>query len=65
MITVRDFVELATDNIFECKVYDLMKEEYIFEGTLDDIPEEMLDCELCSWDTATDGKINFNIEMEE
>lgn len=64
MITVRDFVELATDNIFECNVYDLNKEEIIFSGMLADIPEEMLDCELCSWDTATDGKISFNIEMD-
>ena len=65
MITVRDFVELATDNIFECNIYDINAEDITFSGTLDDIPDEILDCELCSWDTATDGKISFNIEMEE
>ena len=64
MIDLRDMVELATDNIFECNVYDLNKEEVVFDGMLADIPDELLDCELCSWDTATDGKISFNIEMK-
>ena len=63
MFTVRDFVELATDNIFECNVYELNKEKIIFDGMLADIPYELLDCELCSWDIATEGKITFNIEM--
>lgn len=65
MITVRDMVELATDDVFICKVYEINKEKDIFEGTLDEIPDEMLDCELCSWDIATEGTISFNIEMEE
>jgi hypothetical protein len=64
MIDLRDFVELATDNIFECNVYDLNTEEVIFDGMLADIPDEYLDCELCSWDTATGEKITFNIEAE-
>lgn len=63
MIDLRDMVELATDNIFDCNVYDLNKEEVIFSGMLADIPDELLYCELCSWDTATDGKITFNIEV--
>ena len=61
---VRDFVELATDNIFECDIYDISTEEVIFSGILADIPDELLDCELCSWDTATEEKITFNIETE-
>lgn len=63
MFTVMDFVELATDNIFECNVYELNKGEIIFDGILADIPDELLNCELCSWDIATEGKITFNIEM--
>ena len=42
---------------------NLNKEEIIFNGMLADIPDELLDCELCSWDIATEGKITFNIEM--
>ena len=63
MFIVRDFVELATDDIFKCDVYDINKEKVVFSGTLADIPDEMLDCELCTWDIATEGKITFNIEM--
>ena len=63
MFTVIDLVELATDNIFECNIYELNKEKIVFDGMLADIPDELLECELCSWDIATEGKITFNIEM--
>jgi len=63
MITVRDFVELATDSVFRCVVYDLIKEDFVYIGFLSDIPEEYLDLELCSWDVAC-GKMCFNVEVE-
>ena len=63
MFMVRDFVELATDDVFRCIVYDLIKEYFVYDGVLSDIPEEYLDLELCSWDVVC-GKMCFNVEVE-
>ena len=55
-----DFIEMAIDNYYSCYVWDTNKEENIFVGELADIPDELLNHEVVSWEMS-DGKIGFNI----
>ena len=57
---LQDFVDMAIDNYYDCYVWDNKKEEEVFRGTLDDIPDELLECEFSSWEIE-DGKIGLNI----
>ena len=60
-MTLRDFIEMAVDNIYDCYVWDNNNEANIFEGKIYDIPDELLECEITSWEIS-EGKIGFNIE---
>ena len=59
-LTLQDFIEMAIDNYYDCYVWDNDKEEEVFRGTLDDIPDELLECEFSSWE-IDGGKIGLNI----
>ena len=59
-ITLQDFIEMAIDNYYDCYVWDNEKEEQVFCGELVDIPEELLEQELSSWE-IDNGRIGFNI----
>ena len=59
-MTLQDFVDMAIDNYYDCYVWDNKKEHNVFRGTLDDIPDELLECEFSSWEIE-DGKIGLNI----
>lgn len=60
---LNDFLELAVDNIFEIGIYDLVTEQYIFDGTdVNDIPDKILELEVCSWELG-DNKIVLNVEQ--
>ena len=60
-MTLYNFIEMAVDNYYECYVWDNNKEEDVFEGRIDDIPDELLEHEITSWE-VTNGKIGFNID---
>jgi hypothetical protein len=60
-MTLYDLVHYAIDNYYECYVYDCDKEENVFEGEISDIPEELLECNLGSWELNFNGTIGFNI----
>ena len=60
-MTLYDFIEMAVANHYECYVWDINKEEIVFEGILDDIPDELLECEIVSWEVAN-GRFGFNID---
>lgn len=62
-MTLYDFVEMAINNDYSCYIYDLDKEENVFEGEICDIPEELLECEFSSWEIEN-GKIGLNIYSE-
>lgn len=59
-MTLYDLKEMAIDTFYECYIWDNEEEEEIFRGTLDDIPDELLECEVTSWE-LDNGKIGFNI----
>ena len=59
-ITIQDFVEMAIDDYYSCYIWDNEKEEQVFCGELADIPEELLEQELSSWE-IDNGRIGFNI----
>ena len=59
-ITLQDFMEMAISDDYICYVWDNDKEEEVFKGTIDDIPEELLEQEFSSWE-IDNGKIGFNI----
>ena len=59
-MTLQDFVEMAIDDCYSCYIWDNEKEEQVFYGELVDIPEELLEQELSSWE-IDNGRIGFNI----
>ena len=59
-MTLQDFIDMAIDNYYDCYVWDNEKEEEVFKGTIDDIPDELLGCEFSSWEIEN-GKIGLNI----
>lgn len=56
-----EFIEMAVDNYYPCYVWDNNKEKNIFEGELSDIPYELFEREVTSWE-IDNGKIGFNID---
>ena len=59
-ITLQDFIEMAIESYYDCYVWDSEKEEEVFKGIINDIPEELLECEFTSWE-IDNGRIGFNI----
>lgn len=59
-MTLYDFVNMAIDNYYDCYVWDNEKEENVFDGTIDDIPDELLSMPFTSWEIEG-GKIGLNI----
>lgn len=57
---LNDFVELALHNFFGCYVFDNENDEVVFMGTLEDIPEELLESDFSSWEITENG-IGLNI----
>ena len=60
-MSLYDFVEMAVDSCYSCYIWDNNLEEEIFKGTIDDIPEELLEREITSWEMY-EGMIGFNID---
>lgn len=60
-MTLYDFVEMAVDSYYSCYIWDNYKGENIYEGELGDIPDELLEHEITSWEIC-EGKIGFNID---
>ena len=50
MMSLRDFIELALHQDFECYIFDNNTNEVVFKGNLDKIPEEFLDRDFSSWE---------------
>lgn len=59
-MTLGEFVEMAIDNVYDCYVWDNEKEENVFEGTLSEIPDDLLEAEFSSWEIER-NKIGLNI----
>ena len=61
-ITLRDFVDLAQESVYDCFVYDIDKGERVFNGTIFEIPEDLLDADFESWEIEGD-KIGLNVSL--
>lgn len=59
-MTLQTFIEMAMETYYDCYIWDYEKQERVFEGTLDDIPEELLEREFSSFE-IDGGKIGLNI----
>lgn len=60
MITLGEFVEMAIDNVYDCYIWDYEKEKNVFEGTLREIPEDLLEADFSSWEIEG-NRIGLNI----
>ena len=60
MITLREFVDLAVDDIYDCYIYDNEEKNNVFKGMLCDIPDDLLDAVVSSWEFDDCG-IGINI----
>ena len=61
-MTINDLMELCIDSSF-CKVeiYDLNKEDVVWSGCGDEIPDEYGELDINSFDVPTEGCLTFNI----
>lgn len=65
-MTVYDFLDMCIDErMLRVEIYDCESDETIFDGDYDDIPSELMDEEVCSFDVPSEiGKITINISKE-
>lgn len=66
-MTIYDLLYLACDNSFEIAVYDMTTETELYRGDASEIPSELEDLELMSFDAPTchDMALVLNVETEE
>lgn len=65
MITVYDFMNLCIDNDQVYSIYDFSKGEIIFTGTIRELPDELDNYNVMSFDSITIDKIiTINIDSE-
>lgn len=65
-MSVYEFLGLCIDErMLRVEIYDTDSDETLFDGDYDDIPSEMMDEEVCSFDVPFEsGKITINISKE-
>lgn len=65
-MSVYDFLYLCVDErMLKITVYDLNTEQNVFSGDYDDIPDELMECEVMSFDCPYEPFcITLNIERE-
>ena len=62
-MTIIEIMDLCTDaGLCKVEIYHLEKDETIWSGVGDEIPDELQDLEISSFDVPSDGKMTFNIE---
>lgn len=62
MITLEDMIDLAIEKYYDCKVWDMNTESIIYNGELSNIPYDMLQMNLTTWEMLDEGIIQFNVE---
>ena len=68
MMTVEDFMEYSIDMDFQTvHIYDVDKDEEVFVGTINDMPEKYLEAEVCTFDIVdeTSPILTLNVEVVE
>lgn len=59
-ILLEDIIELTVDTSYEIYIYDNELEENVYNGTLEDIPEDIIGAEISSWEMDC-GRLGFSI----
>ena len=64
-MTVGDFLDMCCDaSWLNVTVYDISAGKNVFEGEIFEMPDELADQELCSWDVPTKADcITVNVEL--
>ena len=64
-MSVYEFLGLCIDErMLRVEIYDTDSGETLFDGDYDDIPSELMDAEMCSFDVPSEsGKITINISV--
>lgn len=65
MITVYDFMNLCIDDDQIYTIYDFSKGDVVFTGTIRELPDELDNYNVVSFDSITNDKIiTINIDSE-
>lgn len=62
MITIDDLITLFTYELQQIEVYDLSSGEIVYRGTIEDMPQELLDYVIESIDEIKENTITVNID---
>lgn len=67
MINVYEFIDLCIDgSMLNVELWDVDKEEQVYSGTLDDMPEEFQTAYVTSYDIPMmEGMLTLNITIED
>ena len=68
MMTVEDFMEYSIDMKFQIvHIYDVDKDEEVFVGTIDDMPDKYVEAEVCTFDIVDENSpiLTLNVEVIE
>lgn len=58
MILLSEFIDMAANEFCTCRVRDRNTEKVVFKGKLYNIPRDLLNCEVTSWEISG-GKMIF------
>lgn len=65
-MTIRDLIEMFIDDRFQkFSIYDVKKEDVVFTGYLDDMPDKYEYAEICTIDNLSKGTniLTINVDM--
>ncbi len=64
-MTVYDFLYYCIDErMLKVEIYDCISGKIVFSGDYDDLPDEILEAELCTFDVPTKPEtITLNVEL--
>ena len=64
-MTIYDFLELCIEpNLLHVQIYDFSSQKVVFDGNGDEIPEELTEAEISSFDVPDlYGRICLNVEL--
>jgi len=65
-ITVNEFLGMALDSVFDYAIYDFTKNAYIYESnTEEEMPDEIGDMYVESWNMSNKRGIELNVNSDE
>lgn len=62
-MTLENFIDLSVDDFYIITIWDYKKSKDVFKGELYDIPTDLLDAEIVSWELEN-GELIINIDSD-